>query len=215
MLIDRLIRRLLPKTDTFLNLFVLDIENVAAGCRALRQLLNAESEPERDRLVRHIEDLEHKGDEFTHQIFTALSLSFITTLDREDIGALASALDNIMDNLDRAATVIRLYQITTFDDPVRDLAEIIEESVAELQRAIPLLRDLKDVERIREACVRVNGFENQADKIFHRALGRLFQEEKDPISLIKKKELLVVLESATDRCEDAAVLIESVLVKQA
>jgi uncharacterized protein Yka (UPF0111/DUF47 family) len=214
MLIDRLIRKLLPKTDTFQNLFERDVENLAQACRALRELLNAEGEADRDRLVRQIEDLEHQGDEYTHQIFTTLSRTFITTLDREDIGALASSLDDIVDHIDRAATAIRLYQITVFDDAVRDLAEIIEESVAELKRAIPLLRDLKELERIREACVRINGYENQADKIFHRALGRLFEDEKDPIRLIKQKELLSMLESATDRCEDAAVLIENVLVKQ-
>jgi hypothetical protein len=215
MRIDRFIRKLLPKTDTFLNIFVQDVENLADACKLLRELLNAEGEPDRERLVRQIEDLEHKGDEFTHAVFKALGLTFITTLDREDIGALASALDNILDNIDRAATAIRLYQIMSFDDPVRDLAEILEESVAELKRAIPLLRDFKDIERIREACVRINGYENQADKVFHRALGRLFQDEKDPIELIKKKELLSMLEAATDRCEDAAVLIENVLVKQA
>lgn len=214
MLVDRWIRKLLPRTDTFLNLFVEDVENLAQACRLLRELFNAEGDEDRDRLVRQIEDLEHKGDEYTHEIFRALSLTFITTLDREDIGGLASALDNILDNVDRAATAIRLYQITTFDDPVRDLAEILEQSVGELQRAIPLLRDLKEIERIREACVRINGYENQADKVFHRALGRLFQDEQDPIRLIKQKELLATLESATDRCEDAAVLIESVLVKQ-
>lgn len=214
MLIDRIIRRFLPKTEVFLDLFVKDVENIAVACRLLRELLNAESEEERERLVRQIEDAEHQGDEYTHQVFTALGQTFITTLDREDIGALASALDNIVDNIDGAATAIRLYRITTFDDSVRDLAEILEESVAELQRAIPLLRDLREIDRIREACVRVNGFENQADKVFHRALGRLFQDEKDPIQLIKRKELLFMLETATDRCEDAAVLIENVLVKQ-
>ncbi len=214
MLIDRLIRRLLPKTDTFLTLFIADVENLVAACAALRQLLDAQGETDRDRIVRHIEDLEHQGDTYTHEIFTALGRSFITVLDREDIGTLASALDNIMDNIDQSATAIRLYQITAFDDSVRDLVEILEESVAELKRAMPLLRDLQEVDRIREACVRINGYENQADKVFHRAIGRLFQEEQDPISLIKQKELLSILEAATDRCEDAAVLIENVLVKQ-
>jgi hypothetical protein len=214
MIIDRWIRRLLPRTDTFLDLFVQDIENIAAACRVLRELLDATTEADRIRLVQAIEDLEHRGDEITHQVFTQLSLTFITTLDREDIGALASSLDDILDNIDRAATSIRLYGITKFDDHVRDLCKIIELSVGELSRAIPLLRDLKELEVIRTACIRVNAYENEADEVFHRALGLLFQDEKDPISLIKQKELLAVLESATDRCEDAAVLIENVLVKQ-
>jgi predicted phosphate transport protein (TIGR00153 family) len=214
MIVDRWIRRLLPRTDKFLNLFVEDIENIASACRVLRELLDARTEPERARLVQAIEDLEHRGDEITHQVYHELSLTFITTLDREDIGGLATNLDNILDNIDRVATSIRLYQVTEFDDHIRDLAEILERSVAELSRAIPLLRDLKELELIRNACVRVNAYENEADKVFHRALGRLFQEEKDPINLIKQKEILAVLESATDRCEDAAVLIESILVKQ-
>lgn len=214
MIIDRWIRRLLPRTDKFLALFISDIENIVNACHVLRELLDATSEADRVRLVQAIEDLEHRGDDLTHQVFHELSLTFITTLDREDIGSLATDLDNIIDNIDRAATSIRLYRITEFDEHVRDLAEILERSVMELARAIPELRDLKELESIRNACVRVNAYENEADKVFHRALAKLFQEEKDPINLIKQKELLSVLESATDRCEDAAVLIESVLVKQ-
>lgn len=215
MIIDRWIRRLLPRGEKFLGLFVRDIENITEACVGLRELLEAKSESERTRLVKKIEEIEHRGDELTHTIFHELSLTFITTLDREDIGSLASSLDDILDNIDRAATAIHIYRIMEFSDAVRDLAEVIEKSVNELHRAIPLLRDLQDVDRIRESCVRVNAYENQADQIFHRALGKLFQEETDPIHLIKTKELLATLESATDRCEDAAVLIENVLVKHA
>ncbi len=215
MIIDRWIRKLLPRGDKFLSLFVRDIENTMEASAALRELLEATSESERVRLVKMIEDREHRGDELTHTIFRELSLTFITSLDREDIGSLASSIDDIMDDIDRAATAIHIYRIMEFDDSVRDLAEVIERSVNELHRAIPLLRDLHDVDRIRESCVRVNAFENQADQVFHRALGKLFQEETDPIRLIKTKELLATLESATDRCEDAAVLIENVLVKNA
>ncbi len=213
MRVDRLIRNLLPREDKFLALFIQDVENLLLGSRTLCQVLDAKTDEERIHLVKEIESLEHRGDEITHTIFRELGLTFITPLDREDIAGLASSLDNIMDNLDRAATCIHLYQIIDFDEPMRDLTEIIERSAAELSRAIPLLRDLRNAERIREACVRVNAFENQADAIFHRALARLFQEEKDPIRLIKRRELLAMLESATDRCEDAAVLIENVLVK--
>lgn len=215
MKLDRWIRKLLPRTDKFLDLFVQDIQNIADSSHVLRALLQAKTEEERVRCVKTIEDHEHTGDELTHTIFLELSRTFITTLDREDIATLASSLDDILDNIDRAATSIQIYRITEFDDPVLDLADIIERSVAELKAAIPLLRDLKEIGRVREACVRVNAYENQADLVFHRALGKLFQDEKDPIQLIKKKELLAVLESATDRCEDAAVLIENVLVKVA
>lgn len=215
MRIDRWIRLLLPREEKFLSLFVQDIENLGTAGRVLIQLLDATADSDRQRLVKEIEDLEHRGDEITHTVFHELGLTFITPLDREDIAGLASAIDNIMDNIDRAATCIQLYHISDFDEPIRDLADIIDRSISELRRAIPMLKDLRNAEPIREACVRVNAFENQADGVFHRALGRLFQEEVDAIRLIKKRELLAMLESATDRCEDAAVMIENVLVKYA
>lgn len=215
MRVDRWIRKLLPREDRFLQFFVRDAENLVAASRTLRELLDATQDSERLRLVRQVEAHEHRGDELTHDIFQELSRTFITPLDREDIAGLASSLDDVMDNIDRAATCIHLYQIRIFSEPIRDLAEILENSVLELHRAIPLLRDLREELPIRDACVRVNAYENQADGIFHRALARLFQEEKDPIVLIKQRDILAMLESATDRCEDVAVLIENVLVKYA
>jgi hypothetical protein len=214
MLVDRLIRKLLPRSESFFTFFEQDVENLVEACRALRELLDARTTAERDRLVSKIEALEHRGDELTHTIYRELSLTFITPIDREDIGLLASAFDNIMDNIDRAACSIQLYQVVEFDQPVRDLAEIIQLSVGELQRAVPLMRDLRDAGLIREACIRINAHENEADRVFHRALAVLFQDEQDAIRLIKKKEILATLETATDRCEDAAVMIESILVKQ-
>jgi predicted phosphate transport protein (TIGR00153 family) len=213
--IDRLIRRLLPREDKFLLLFQKHAENLSTACVEIEKLFDATTEEARIKQVKVVEDLEHRGDEVTHEIFRELSLTFITPLDREDIAGLASALDNIMDNIDQAATLILLYQITDFDEAMRDLLDIIARSIRELNRAIPMLKDLRDSEAIREACVRVNLYENQADQVFHRALGRLFQNEKDAIRLIKRRELLAALESATDRCEDAAVMIENVLVKYA
>lgn len=213
--IDRWIKRLLPRDDNFLGLFEQDVENLGKACTALRQLLDARGDADRARLVKEIKDIEHRGDEITHEIFSKLTLTFITPFDREDIGRLASSLDDILDLLDQAAMSIQLYDITAFGDAVVDLADIIEKSVAELRKAIPLLHDLRNGDKIREACVRVNAFENQADTVFHRALGHLFKQEKDPISIIKTKELLSVLESATDSCEDAADLLENVLLKHA
>ncbi len=211
--VDSFIRRMLPRNNRFHELFEQDVENLAQGSQALCDLLQAPSAVERGRLVKEVERLEHRGDDITHQIFRELGATFITPFDREDISGMATTFDNILDQIDRAATCIELYRITEFGDAVRDLAEVIQRSVGELQRAIPHLRDRRVPDVIRAACVRVNAYENQADAIFHRALGRLFQEEKDPIHLIKERELLAMLEAATDRCEDAAVLIENVLIK--
>jgi len=187
--VDSFIRRMLPRDNRFHALFVQDVENLSQASQALCDLLKAPSAVERGRLVKEVERLEHCGDDVTHQIFREL------------------------DQIDRAATCIELYRITEFSDAVCDLAEVIQRSVGELKRAVPHLNDRRVPDVIREACVRVNAYENQADAIFHRALGRLFQEEKDAIRLIKERELLAMLEAATDRCEDAAVLIENVLIK--
>ena len=213
--VDSFIRKMLPRDNKFHALFVQDVTNLAEAAQALTDLLKAAGPVERGRLVKEVERLEHIGDEITHTIFKELGLTFVTPLDREDISGLATAFDNILDQIYRAATCIELYHISDFSDAVCDLTEVIQRSAGELQRAVPHLNDRRSPAVIREACVRINAYENQADGIFHRALGRLFQEEKDAIHLIKERELLAMLEAATDRCEDAAVLIENVLIKYA
>jgi len=211
--VDGFIRSMLPRDDRFHALFMQNAENLTQASQALCELLKAASAVERGRLVKEVERLEHCGDEVAHQIFRELSLTFVTPFDREDIAGLATAFDNILDQIDRAATCIELYQIKEFSDAVCDLVEMIQRSVAELVRAVPYLSNRREAQVIQEACVRVNAYENQADAVFHRALGRLFNEEKDAIRLIKERELLAMLEAATDRCEDAAVMIENVLIK--
>jgi predicted phosphate transport protein (TIGR00153 family) len=215
MRLDRLIRHLLPKANKFLELFERDVENLALCSGCLRRLFETTDPDAQRRLVREIEEFEHAGDEVTHDIFHELGSTFITPIDREDIGALASAMDNIADNMDRAATRLDLFELRVFPRFFVDLAVIIDEAVKELRIAIPLLNDMRDIDRIKEAYVRVNAYENQADLIFYRALESLFREEKDPIALMKKREVLELLETAVDACEDAAVLLENVLVKHA
>jgi uncharacterized protein Yka (UPF0111/DUF47 family) len=213
--LDRWLRHLLPKEDRFLSLFERDAENLAQGSAVLRRLFECQDPLERDGLIRRMEEIEHAGDEITHEIFHELSSTFITHLDRQDIGVLASALDDILDHMDRAATRLELFHIRSCPKYLGDLATIIDHSVQELRVAIPLLQDLRDIARIKEAYVRINAYENQADLIFHRALEQLFLDETDPIALIKTREILEVLETAVDKCEDAAVLLENVLVKHA
>jgi len=215
MRLDGWIRRLVPRGDRFLSLFERDVRNLSDGTEALRTLFHSPDPNRQKELIRRIEEIEHIGDEITHEIFHRLSATFITPIDREDISALASALDNILDNIDRAATRVGLFEITVFPAYFSDLADVIEESVKELCIAIPLLNDMRDITRIREAYVRVNALENKADLIYTRSLEHLFREQKDPIRLMKERDVLELLESAVDACEDAAVLLENVLVKHA
>ena len=216
MKIDSILQAFLPKDDKFFSFFERDVDNLLAAARVFKELMsNAISKEERAQKIKRIEELEHKGDEMTHLIYSDLGSTFITPFDREDIHELASKLDDILDYLQGAATRIVLYRVETISPEQERLATMIHDSVVELHKAIPLLRDLKNVTNIRESLVRINSIENEADDLFERAIASLFDTCKDPIQLIKSKELLVSLETATDQCEDAANVIESIIVKNA
>jgi len=213
---DSFLHALLPKDDKFLTYFEKDAENLLNAAKVFRDLMtNAISKEERAQKIKKIEELEHLGDEQTHTIYSELGSTFITPFDREDIHMLASKLDDILDYIQGAATRIILYRVEVILPEQERLAALIYDAVFELHKAIPKLRDLKAVDSIRESLVRINSIENEADDLFERAIANLFDTCKDPILLIKWKELLVSLETATDKCEDAANVIESIIVKNA
>jgi len=216
MKLDTFLHALLPKDLRFFDYMGKDVENLLTSARVFKELMsNAMSKQERVQKIKRIEELEHKGDEITHQIFSELGSTFITPFDREDIHALASTLDDILDAIQGAATRIVLYRVKKISREQEKLASLIYEAVYELHSAIPGLHDLRNAESIRASLVRINSIENEADEVFERAIADLFDSCKDPILLIKSKELLVGLETATDRCEDAANVIESIIVKNA
>jgi uncharacterized protein len=216
MKIDAILHALLPKDDSFFNLFEKDSGNLLIAAGTFRDLMsNKISKEERGQKIRKIEEFEHKGDEITHQIFKALGTTYITPFDREDIHILASKLDDILDYIQGAATRIVLYRVDSISPESERLAALVYEAVVELNKAIPLLRDLRNADAIKESLVKINSMENEADDLFERAIANLFDTCKDPILLIKLKELLVSLETATDQCEDAANAIESIIVKNA
>jgi predicted phosphate transport protein (TIGR00153 family) len=216
MKLNKFLHFLLPTDDAFLNLFDKDVENLLAAARTFKELMsNAISKEERGQKIRRIEEFEHRGDEVTHKIYSELGSTFITPFDREDIHELASKLDDILDYIHGAAARIVLYRVESISPEQERLAELVFEQVVELHKAIPQLRNFKSVEGISESLVRINSIENEADDLFERAIANLFDTCKDPIQLIKEKELLVSLETATDQCEDAANVIESIIVKHA
>ena len=216
MKLDAILHALLPKDDSFFVFFEKDVENLLNGARVFRDLMrNGVTKEDRAQKIRKIEDFEHKGDEITHQIFQALGSTFITPFDREDIHELTSKMDDILDYIQGAATRITLYRVEAISPEAEQLAGLIYDSTVELAKAIPLLRDLRNVRAINECLVKINSIENEADDLFERAVGALFDNCTDPIALIKSKELLVSLETATDQCEDAANVIESIIVKSA
>jgi len=215
MSLNSIFQYFIPKDKKFFPLFEKDSANLISLGEKLVEALNTDDLTRRKELFKDIEDLEHTGDEITHQIHLELSKNFITPFDREDIHRLASALDDIADYIHGSASRIDLYQVTEITPPIKELASLILQACQDLHKAIHELRDLKNVRIIADSCVRINSIENQADYVFDKAVSELFMYEKDAIKLIKYKEILSALEDATDMCEDAANVLESILVKNA
>jgi predicted phosphate transport protein (TIGR00153 family) len=201
-----------PKSGDFFDSFAQSTRNLVAMSQKFKELLDAK-EGEREGIVREIHDLEHVGDQITHNLFIQLSENFITPFDREDIHYLATSLDDVADFINGTASRISLYQLKEIDQVMHGLASVLSRQIVEIDNAIQNLRNMKNAQRVREAIVRINDLENEADSIFDLAIARLFSEETNAIEMIKKKEILSVLETATDKCEDVANAIESILVK--
>lgn len=203
----------MPQEKKFFPLFEKASSNLLQTSVLLTKMVNTSDAHKKKELLREIERLEHIGDSVTHEIFMELGTTFITPFDREDIHALTSVLDDVVDFIYGSAKRIELYKIKVPESNIGKLAELIEKSGEELHKAVLGLRDLKNVESIREACIRINSIENHADDIFENAVASLFEHEKDAVEIIKMKEVLSVLETATDKCEDAANVLETIIVK--
>jgi len=216
MSLNSIFQYFVPKDKkVFFPLFEQAASNAVTMATILVETVNSNNPAMREELIRQIDKLENKGDEITHQIYLELGKNFITPFDREDIHLLASAIDDVADNIQGAANRMSLYRIDDFTDHIKKLSDLILQGSAELEKAIRELRDLKNVRAIADSCIRINSIENQADNVFDRAVADLFLYEKDAIRLIKYKEILSSLETATDMCEDAANVMESILVKNA
>jgi predicted phosphate transport protein (TIGR00153 family) len=199
----------------FFPLFEQAASNVVAIATILVEAVNSANSATREELYKQIDRLESTGDELTHQIYLELGKNFITPFDREDIHALATAIDDVADNIQGAANRMSLYQIDEFNDHIKKLSQLILSGTTDLEKAVRELKDLRNVRTIADSCIRINTMENQADHVFDRAVADLFLYERDAIKLIKYKEILAALENATDMCEDAANVMESILVKNA
>ncbi|WP_199136223.1 DUF47 domain-containing protein [Pedobacter sp. ASV12] len=204
-----------PKDKKFQPLFEQAGSNVLKIAEALLVVVTTTDLDKRKEAIKEVERLEHVGDDITHTIFIELSKNFITPFDREDIHSLASAIDDIADYIHASAGNIELYNMVNIGDAMVKLAELLVEMCADLEKAIKELRSFKNIRVIADACVRINSAENQADYACNLAIARLFEFETNAIELIKQKEILQTLEIATDKCEDAANVLESILVKNA
>lgn len=212
MALGKIFSFLVPKDKNFFKLFAQASDNLVEISKTFSEMANAPLE-KRQELLKKISDLEHVGDELTHQIFTELSTNFITPFDREDISYLASSLDDIVDYIDGSAKRIETYRIDDITPAMKKLCEIIEHSAKEIHIAVSNMKDMSNAVRIREAIVRINSLENHADDVFDTAIADLFDNEKDAIKIMKMKEILSNMETATDKCEDVANVIETIIVK--
>jgi len=205
----------MPKNNTFYDLFEQVATTVHKMGTVLKQLVNEPDYDKRAALTSQLEDLEHVNDDHTHKIFTELGRNFITPFDREDIHTLASALDDIADYMFATAKKINFYRVNPNDSGIQKMAELMEQASIHIETAVKELRNMKNLRAITEALVKVNSIENQADDIFDLSIEKLFNQENDFKEVIKKREIYQVMEIATDKCEDAANVIESIIVKYA
>jgi predicted phosphate transport protein (TIGR00153 family) len=200
---------LIPREERFFHDFVGLSEEIRVGARTLKQMVA--SDPPDMTKADAIKDIEHACDGRTRSIIDRLNRTFVTPLDREDIHALAISLDDVMDAIDAAAAVIRLYKITEVRQHARRLADVICDAADRITEALAILE--KQSQGVLELAARVNQLEHEADRMHQDAIVALFDEERDPIAVIKWKEIFDFLEAATDRCEDVGNLLEGVVVK--
>ena len=199
---------LLPREEQFFSDFISLAEQIREGAHTLKQMLSAS--PIAVGQAEVIKDLEHQCDRRTRSIIDRLNRTFVTPLDREDIHALAVGLDDVMDAIDAAAAVTKLYKVTEARTGARRLAEIVSDSVDLVYEAV---RALERKDGVLELAARVSQLEHEADRVHQDAIVSLFDDERDPIAVIKWKEIFDFLEAATDRCEDVGNRLEGTIVK--
>lgn len=215
MSLNSIFQYFLPKDKKFFPLFESASANLITMSANLVEAVNTTDIEARNEIIKKIDDLEHRGDEITHEIFTELSKNFITPFDREDIHSLASAIDDVADYIHGSANRMLLYHLDYTTDSIKKLADLIAQGCKDIDKGIKELKDLKNIRNVTDSCVRINSMENQADYVFDMAVAELFKNETNAIELFKMKEILSALETATDMCEDVANVMESIIVKHA
>ncbi|MCE3297362.1 MAG: phosphate transport regulator [Crocinitomicaceae bacterium] len=205
----------LPKDRVFYSLFEQASQNLESIAGKLVKCVHEADFNKRAVIIKEMEDLEHQNDELTHEIFVELGKNFITPFDREDIHSLATSLDDIADHIYATAKKINFYKVDPNDQGIQKMADAIHDAVLAVNSAVKELRNLKNTQKIVECVIKINSIENQADDIFDLSIEKLFDSDIDAKDLIKKREIYQIMEIATDKCEDAGNVIESIVVKYA
>lgn len=204
---------LFPKSNQFFDLFEKAANNLLHVANLLEDFVGDHTDVENK--LKKLEDAEHVGDQITHDAIEMLNKTFITPFDREDIHELVSELDDVCDLVYGAANRMVLYKIGEPTDGMKKVTTLLSHAIEESAKAVLRLRNQKKPQMILAQCIEVNRIENEADEATRAAIALLFDREKDPIRLIKEKEILETLETATDRCEDLANVLEGIILKNA
>jgi predicted phosphate transport protein (TIGR00153 family) len=202
---------LIPQERRFYDLFERASANLVESSLALRALIEDFTEVQQK--VEHIRDLEHVGDSITHDLMNLLRRTFITPLDREDISEIANSLDDVVDLIDAAAVSMVLFRVESPKEKARELAALIVSCAEVVDRAIGKLRSRKEYQSMLQDSIELNSLENEADQVLRAALMELFDNHTDPVEIIKWREIYEQLETATDRCEDLADVLEGIVLK--
>lgn len=205
-----ILSKVLPREEGFYKMFTQQAENVRAGTKALVAMLASYSDPPAQ--ARAVKEIEHQGDIITHDLNTRLNKTFITPFDREDIHELSSKIDDVLDLADAAAGRLVIYRVKAIRTGVLDLAKILDQATEEMVEAV---RVLAKQDHILKHCIEINRLENEGDRISRALIAQLFEQEKDPVEIIKWKEIIEAIETAIDKCEDVANVIETVILKSA
>jgi len=214
MSIDKLFKFFTPKESTFYPLFEEDVANLVTISERLCQLMNAQDASHWIPLIKQIKELERSGDHITNRIYDNLDKSFITPFDREDIQSLATSIDDVADNINRACNRIMLYKPKTFMAEFADLSALILEGAKLIDSGIKDLKNSDSNPQLTAVCIEISEIENKADTIYHNAISRLFEEETDPIELIKIKDILKSLERATDDAKTVSNVFKTIVIKR-
>ncbi|GAC1328674.1 MAG: DUF47 family protein [Mycobacteriales bacterium] len=201
--------RLTPQSTTFYDYFSANADNIVEGARLLGELFD--STGDRSAVAAKVRDIEHAGDEVTHQVLRQLNSTFVTPFDREDIYRLASNLDDVLDLMEAAADLVVLYGLDELPKETLKLVDVLQRAAAVTAAAMPRLRTLKNLE---EYWIEVNELENEADSIYRRLVARLFSGEYDALTVMKLKEVIDQLEGAADAFEHVAHAVETIAVKE-
>ncbi len=214
--LDTVLKFFVPKDKSFFPLFEKDVQNMIRASELLKNLMMAEEADHRAAYIRQIKEVELVGDDITHSIYDQLNKSFITPFDREDIHALASNIDNVVDSINGTAQRISRYKPKIFIPVFSLMADIILQASREVEFSVKNLKETgTNKAAIMNSCININTLENNADDFYHEGISKLFDEEKDATELIKKKEILETLEKCMDKAEDISDIIKTILIKMA